>query len=188
MGIEAGQRVAHGVADIVHAALEAAEADAREPVKDRRNVRQPHSPDLPVLARGHVRAAVLSVGLDDSRQIPDLLAGRHAVGKLQPHHESPVYKVNVEAREMAPDTGQLIGKQREKARALHWCLRRWKRPSHLRRTSMSSFESFEASMSSSGVAARSRMPPSINRAMGSFSSFTFSCGLMPGRNFSFRTQ
>jgi hypothetical protein len=71
---------------------------------------------------------------------------------------------------------------------VHWCLRRWKRPSHLRRTSTSSLVSLAASITSMGILARSLTPPSMNSAMGSFSSFTFSCGFSPVRYLSLRDQ
>jgi len=90
VGVDAGERVADGVAHVVHAALQAGEADGAEAVQDGRNVRERHPADLPVLPGRHVRAPVRAVRLDDARQVPRLLARRHAVGQLQPHHEPPV--------------------------------------------------------------------------------------------------
>jgi hypothetical protein len=90
VGVDAGERVADGVAHVVHAALQAGEADGAEAVQDGRDVRERHPADLPVLPGGHVRAPVGAVRLDDARQVPRLLARRHAVGQLQPHHEPPV--------------------------------------------------------------------------------------------------
>ncbi|BAS72074.1 Os01g0357150 [Oryza sativa Japonica Group] len=111
VGVDAGERVADGVADVVHAALEAGEADGVEPVEDGRHVGERDAADLPVLAGCHVGAALLAVRLDHARQVPRLLARRHTVWQLQPHHEPPILMLAAveEAEPLEPHVDVLLG-------------------------------------------------------------------------------
>lgn len=79
-------------------------------------------------------------------------------------------------------------KEHSKSGNLRCCFLLWKRPSHLSLTSISSLVCLELSISSRDILANSSIPPSMKSFMGSFSSFTFSWGLMPPLYSSFKTQ
>ncbi len=74
------------VADVVAAAVQCGQAVLGELAHHRRDVSQPEIVHLQRLARGHTDAA-LCVGLDDSREAPDLRGRQHATRHHDARHE-----------------------------------------------------------------------------------------------------
>lgn len=92
--VDASKRVSHRVSDVVHATLEAGQPHVCEALKDVGDIRQHHSSYLPVLSGRHVRTPFFPVPADHTRQKPRLSTRCYAVWEFQPHHESPVCKMN----------------------------------------------------------------------------------------------
>ena len=85
-GGEAGHRTAHNVADVVHAGLQAGEADLLQPGEDFWDVLDPHAAQLDLLASGEVsKAGPKRVG--DLGQSTHLRGRCDAVGDANAHHE-----------------------------------------------------------------------------------------------------
>ena len=83
-----------------------------QPSDDGRGVLEDHSPDLPVLTRGDVSAAVGAVLADDVSEKPHLLASGHPIGELQTHHEPTVWRGGAQVLTSAVCArGELMGSE-----------------------------------------------------------------------------
>ena len=95
VGVEARERAADDVADVVHAALLRVEPGGGEALQDPRGVLDGDPAQLDVLAGRDVGRAA-SAAVRDLADGADLLGGEHAVGDAHPQHEVARRRLAVE--------------------------------------------------------------------------------------------